>query len=252
MIKRLSILTLFALLGFHANAQEDREILLSGQVLSRENLQPVSNVNVIIKNLLEGTFTDENGYFAIEVLASDTILFSSIEYELKSLSLENVHSSRHVVQVILDLRVYRIPEVEVVGLGNYDLLKRKIIEGENRQKNKEREFVEDAPEYDTERPEQLAPTIASPFDYLYQLWGKRPNSLRELEGLEREDAYKAMLAYRFTPELVHELTGLVSPELERFMARCRFSEEFIYTASDYEFYLAILDYYQHWELEEDR
>jgi hypothetical protein len=240
------------LLSFLSVGQEIREILLSGRVLNREDAQPIPNVNVIIKNELRGTFTDEDGYFSMEVLSSDTILFSSIEYELKMITLDHVDSRKHFVQVLMDLRVYRIPEVEVEGLGNYDMLKRKIIEGENRRKSREREFVEDAPENNTERPEQVAPTIASPFDYLYQLWGKRPQELRELEDLERGDAYRTLLNMRFNQHIVHELTGLVSPDLERFMARCRFSEEFVYTASDYEFYLAILDYYQHWQLEEGR
>ncbi len=227
-------------------------IELSGQVLSRETFKPLSLVNVINLRDRTGTVSNKEGKFSLRVRRTDTIILSSVDHVKDTLTFGHVTSKKHFVQALLSPKVYVLREVEVGELGNYDKLKNKILEWERNKKRTARAFIEEIEPVRTEAPEKVAATWASPFDLLYETFGKRPKQLRKLAELERQDAYEAALEYRFTPRVVNALTGLEGDDLMRFMSKCRFSFEFVFTASDYEFYMAILDYYRAYERDQAR
>lgn len=243
----IGLLLLGLLITSQETSAQERQILLSGVVLDSETLDPLGNINVIVKRTRKGTTTANDGTFYIEVSNLDTIIIGSVNYAADTLTLNWITSRKHNTQVLLEPRIYALDEVEVEGIGNYDRLKQKIIEMDERMKRPEKPFVEEPPEYSTERPKTVPPTLASPFDYLYEMFGNKPRQLRELARLEEQDAYEEALKLRFRPEIVAQLTGLSGFELERFMGLCRFSANFVFNASDYEFYAAILDYYRQYE-----
>lgn len=246
----LTLCLMFATIGvLQAQTTQKRSIELSGQLFDRETMRPATFVNILIKGTKVGTISDMDGNFTLLIYNTDTLLLSSVQFELEVLSFAYVTSSKHFIQRFLNPRVYSLDEVEVEGIGNYERLKQEIIDREHRRKYPQREFVEKEPVYNTKRPDYVKPTIVNPFDYLYELWGKRPKELRELEKLETQEAYEQLLAFRFSPHVVGQLTGLTEPKLKQFMDRCRFSREFVFHASDYEFYMAILDYYRAFQAE---
>jgi len=232
-----------------AQVGQKRSIELSGQLFDRETMRPATFVNILIKGTKVGTISDMDGNFSLLIYNTDTLMLSSVQFELEVLTFAYVTSNKHFIQRFLNPRVYSLDEVEVEGIGNYERLKQEIIDREHRRKHPQREFVEKEPVYNTKRPDYVKPTIANPFDYLYELWGKRPKELRELEKLETQEAYEQLLAFRFNPEVVGQLTGLQDPQLKDFMSRCRFSRDFVFNASDYQFYMAILDYFQAYQAE---
>ncbi len=229
-----------------------KHVELSGQVLSRETFNTLPLINVINLRDRTGTVTNKEGKFKMRVRTTDTIIFSSVDHVRDTLTLAHVTSKQHFVQVLLTPKVYVLREVEVGELANYDKLKAKILEWERNRKRTSRDFIEEPEEMRTEAPKKVPATWMSPFDLLYESFGKRPRQLRKLAELERRDAYEAALAYRFTPWVVNALTGLEGEELIRFMQRCRFSYEFVFTATDYRFYMAILDYYRTYERDQAR
>ena len=227
-------------------------IELSGQVLSRETFKPLPLINVINLRDRTGTVTNKEGKFKLRVRTSDTVILSSVDHIRDTLTFDHLSSKQHFVQILLTPKVYVLREVEVGELGNYDKLKNQILEWERNKKRTARAFIEEPEPIRTEAPEKIPATWSSPFDMLYETFGKRPQQLRKLAELERRDAYEAAVQYRFTPYVVNSLTGLEGDELVKFMQRCRFSYEFIFTSSDYEFYMAILDYYKAYESDKAR
>lgn len=225
---------------------------VSGQILNRETFKPISLVNVINLRDRTGTVSNLEGKFKLRVRRSDTLILSSVDYVRDTLTFSHLTSKEHFVQVMLVSRTYILREVEVEGLGNYDQLKAKILEWERNKKSTKRAFVERPDQPNMEAPEKVAATWTSPFDLLYESFGKRPKQLKKLAELERRDAYEAAIQYRFTPQVVNALTRLEGAQLESFMRRCQFSYEFIFTATDYEFYMAILDYYNAYRRDVER
>ena len=92
-------------------------ITVSGTVTSAEDNETLPGVNVIVKGTSQGTVTDINGRYTIEVPSSESILvFSSIGFILQEIAVGN----QTTIDVSLKLDVTELGEVIVVGYGMQD------------------------------------------------------------------------------------------------------------------------------------
>ncbi len=90
-----------------------QKIAVSGTVIS-ENSLPLSNVSVKVKGQTDGTTTDGNGSFAIQVNKGAILLFSFVGYEEKQVRADNDGS---VLTVTLASTSATLDDVVVVGYG---------------------------------------------------------------------------------------------------------------------------------------
>lgn len=98
---------------------------ITGQVTSSENDEGLPGVNVIIKGTTQGTVTDVNGNFSIDVSSGDAILiFSYIGFVQEEIAVGN----RSVVNVGLTPDVTSLQEVVVVDYG-YGTVKKSDLTG---------------------------------------------------------------------------------------------------------------------------
>lgn len=89
-------------------------IPVSGKVTSQEDPGGLPGVNIIVKGTTQGTVTDMNGDFKIEVPNSDAVLvFSSIGFMNEEVTVGN----RSVINVNMVTDVQALSEVVVVGYG---------------------------------------------------------------------------------------------------------------------------------------
>ena len=108
---KASLSILFSLCFFALVAQEKRE-LLRGKLLYR-------NVNVIAANVVNNTaqtntITDGDGEFQILAKVGDELIFSSVEFRIKTLQItqEIINKNRLVVEV--NERINILDEIVVV------------------------------------------------------------------------------------------------------------------------------------------
>lgn len=88
---------------------------VSGRVTTSEDNQGVPGTNVVIKGTTQGTVTDGEGTYSLEITSSDVILvFTSIGYAPQ----EILVGGRTTVDVILSPDVTQLGEIVVVGYGN--------------------------------------------------------------------------------------------------------------------------------------
>lgn len=88
--------------------------VISGKVLSKSDNSPIPGVTVMVKGTSNGTTTDVDGKYQIEVKgASDVLVFSSVGY----LTLERAAGNSSVVDVDLVTDQKTLDEVVVVGYG---------------------------------------------------------------------------------------------------------------------------------------
>ncbi|NER12437.1 hypothetical protein GWK08_03215 [Leptobacterium flavescens] len=92
-------------------SQEDGRVLLRGQVLYRNNF--VQNENVVNINTEKATITNKDGEFAIFVKAGDELVFSAVNYKIKSVIIDDkiLKNNRLVVEV--NEKVTQLEEVVV-------------------------------------------------------------------------------------------------------------------------------------------
>ena len=88
---------------------------VAGNVTDASSGEPLPGVNVIIKGSTQGTVTDGQGTYSVEVPSAESILvFSFVGYESK----EVLVGGRSVIDVVLNSDVTSLEEVVVVGYGS--------------------------------------------------------------------------------------------------------------------------------------
>ena len=89
-------------------------ITVTGKVISSEDQEGLPGVNVIVKGTSQGTVTDVNGDYKIEVPSKESVLvFSSVGYQKEEVPVEN----RSVIDITLIPDITSMNEVVVIGYG---------------------------------------------------------------------------------------------------------------------------------------
>lgn len=86
---------------------------ISGTVTSADDGQPIPGANVIIKGTSNGTSTDFDGNYSIEVSSGDILVFSYIGYESTEVSI----NSQSVINITMNVDSEKLDEVVVIGYG---------------------------------------------------------------------------------------------------------------------------------------
>ena len=90
--------------------------VISGKVTSSGDGADLPGVNVVIKGTAQGTTTDAEGTYSLEVPSNATLVFSFIGYTTQ----EIVVSSQSVINVDLVADIQQLNEVVVVGYGTQE------------------------------------------------------------------------------------------------------------------------------------
>ena len=97
---------------------------ISGNVLN-QNQSPIEYVSVINKSSNTRTYTLDNGNFTIKASVGDTLFFSCISYQDKSVVVKSTDFSFFSLE--LEEKSYQIEEVCVYNLGTYQQFKNKVL-----------------------------------------------------------------------------------------------------------------------------
>ena len=219
-LKNNLILALCILFCASAEAQT-----LSGWVIDQKTLEVIPQVHVVNKRTYNGTVTDNDGFFEINLQAGDTMVFSNIAYKYYYFIYTDAKQPLTDVLVELEEQNYMLNEVSVFS---YELT---TNDPKEMKLNKPR-----IPSNDKIRDEQIINASPSnPAEFLYNLFGSKPKELRKLAELKAEDAYREKLKESNNRESVVDLTGLSRGELEAFMFYCKYAPVRMNTMNDYEF-----------------
>jgi len=120
MLKKIFFYGLLIALGTNnLMAQGHKLIELSGIVTDQEQ-QPLSFVNIIIKNKDRGTISDIRGMFSFPAETGDTVLFSSVGFKRVTLiipdTLDRVH---YPVEIMMPTDTIMISEVKIFPWKTY-------------------------------------------------------------------------------------------------------------------------------------
>jgi hypothetical protein len=120
MIKRLFIVGFLIVLATNSlQAQEHKLIELSG-IVTDQNQQPLSFVNIIIKNKERGTISDIRGMFSFPAQTGDTILFSSVGFKKVTLIIPDTLNRVHYpVEIMMPVDTIMIGEVKIFPWKTY-------------------------------------------------------------------------------------------------------------------------------------
>lgn len=129
------ILLLFGIMA----AQAQERPILKGKVISADS-SSVEKLNIVNLNAETGTISDQNGYYEIGVRANDSILFSSVQFENRTLVIsEDMISEGKLPEMILSDAINELAEVQISNiklsgyLGN-DINRISVVDVEKKNK----------------------------------------------------------------------------------------------------------------------
>lgn len=244
---------LVAFLGTVCFAQENQESdEVSGTVLNAADDSPMENVHVVNLNQVKGATTGENGEFQIKAAVNDTLYFSYIGFKgiqvrvtndwlkfggvkvkmtelgiaLEEVVLRPIQLTGYLEIDAKNIPIYENTRYSISGLGT-------AYEGGNRKPG---------------AVSQVLGAIFNPADFLYNIFGKRPQQMQKLRKMKEDDEIRTLLQTKYDRQTLMALLQVTRVDIDEILLNCNFSEDFIRTANDLQILDAISGCYEEYRL----
>lgn len=250
-MKNLFLLVSFCfatLLGF---AQEETSV--KGIVISTTTDLPLEGVNIVNLNKVVGTATDDKGAFEIRANANDTLHFSYLGYKSIKVRVTNDwikfgQTQIEMTELALALEEVVVKQLKLTGYLEVDVrqvpLKSNYRYSISGLSNKGYEAGNRSPN----AVSKVLGAIFNPADFLYNIFGKKPNELRKLKQMKQDDQIRNQLASRFDREMLMVLLEVDRYDLDEIINQCNYSRDFIETANDLQVLDAISECYEEYKV----
>lgn len=231
---------LFILIGFLVSGQETQETV-TGKVLNAATDLPIENVHIVNLNQVHGSVTDNEGAFSIQAAVNDTLYFSYLGFKSIQVRVTNDWLKYGEVKVKMTELGIALEEVVVrpVQLTGYlEIDSRNIPIYENYRYsisglNTGYEGGDQSPG----AVSKVLGAVFNPADALYNLFGKKPRSMRKLREMKKDDQIRNLLQNKFDRQTLMALLQVNRLDIDEILRRCNYSKDFIESAND----LQILD-----------
>lgn len=193
---------------------------IQGIVFDRHTKQRIAQVYVYNTANDEGGFNNLRGEFKIQASPGDILIAATQGYYPDTL----IVGDKDVVLFNMERSSIWIDEVSVIARRSPE---------EQLLQNK-REFSTAYSKGNTGSIFSVGPTGSGlSIDALYTLISREGKNARKLQEIIERDYRESVIDYRFTPELVGQITGLSGEKLAGFMRAYRPSYYFVLSANDY-------------------
>jgi hypothetical protein len=199
-----------------------------GVVLEEKYKLRMAGVAVVNVRTAEGIRTNRAGAFSLEAKRGDTLVFSQPLFSFYKWvvpakvfdTLVVVMKPQNLLLNEVPVKGYRITMNQPVPI---DVLPPARPSGA-----------------DIRTPQAVAPTLANPIDFFYEMFGNRPRQLRQLRALLEAEAYREQLNKSRNRNALFALTGLEGEKVEQFLLYCRLNQSQIDASTDYQLLESLL------------
>ncbi|WP_298239153.1 carboxypeptidase-like regulatory domain-containing protein [uncultured Algibacter sp.] len=250
MKKHLLIFILTLVASSFCFAQNNDKV--SAIVINSADETPLESVNIVNLNQVIGTTTNIKGEFEIQAKANDTLHFSylgfkSIKVRVTNDWLKFGNATIELTELALALEEVVVNQLKLTGYLEVDIKQVPIINDNYRYS------ISGLPStgYEAGKKSGLTKVIGSifnPADFLYRMFGKKPNELRKLKKMKQDDEIRNLLASRFDREMLTVLLQVDRVDLDEIVSQCNYSKGFIQTANDLQILDAISECYEEYKL----
>ena len=224
-----------------------------GVVKNLADDKPIPTVHVLNLNKVLMSITDANGVFAIDAEVNDTLFLSYLGFKTIKVTVTNDLIKFTKTEFKLTALALALEEVVV---RPYQLTGFLEIDAKNVPINRNQRYsIPGLPtggyEAGSRGPSAFSRVVGSifnPFDFLHNLFGKKPNELRKLKKIRENNALRDMLAIKYDRETLEEFLQLNIIDIDEILRNCNFSENFIRTANDLQILEAISGCYEEYKV----
>jgi hypothetical protein len=247
------ILFLFLVASLNSVAQKTEvPIKISGTIIADNTGTPLVGVNVININQVTGTTTDSNGNFELPVTQNDTLHITLLGYESLRVRVTNDWIKNRKTTIQLTQKAIELNEVVVnkYYLTGYLEIDSKLIPIKEDYRYSISGLGQgyEAGQYAPDAFGKVLGSIFNPADMLYNFFGKRPQQLKKLRELRKDDTVRKLLETKYDRETITLLLGVSQSEISEILNRCSYSEAFIKSANDLQIMDAISGCYEQYKV----
>ena len=248
MRKELLLLT-FLIVSTFCYAQDVTKV--TGYVVNSENDSPLESVNIVNLNQVRGTSTNVNGQFEISAAVNDTIHFSYLGF--KSIKVRDTNdwikfgnSKIELTELAFALEEVVVNQLRLTGYLEVDIKQVAINTGY-------RYSISglSSTGYESRTPSALTKVLGNifnPADFLYNMFGRKPNEMHKLKKMKKDDEIRSILSKRFDREMLTVLLQIDRVDLDLIISECNYSKEFVQTANDLQILDAISECYEEYKV----
>ncbi|MGB1185817.1 MAG: carboxypeptidase-like regulatory domain-containing protein [Flavobacteriaceae bacterium] len=224
-----------------------------GVVKNAADDKPISTVHVLNLNKVLMSITDANGVFAIDAEVNDTLFLSYLGFKTIKVTVTNDLIKFPKTEFKLTALALALEEVVV---RPYQLTGYLEIDAKNVPINRNQRYsIPGLPtggyEVGSRGPSAFSRVVGSifnPFDFLHNLFGKKPNELRKLKKMRENNTLRDLLSVKYDRETLEEFLQLNISDIDEILRNCNFSESFIRTANDLQILEAISGCYEEYKI----
>lgn len=250
-MNKLRLLLIFLTFSGMLYSQEGNH-LIKGTVLNDANDVPIENVHIVNMNQVVGSISKEDGSFSIPARVNDTLYFSYLGFKSIRVRVTNDWFRFGDIKIKMTELGIALEEVVLrpVQLTGYLEIDARII-----------------PIYDNYRysisglntgyeggqsqpgaVSKVLSAVFNPADFLYNVFGKRPQQMRKLRQMKTDDNIRNLLQSKFDRETLMVVLQLEKVDIDEILNNCNYSEAFIRTANDLQILDAISECYEEYRV----
>mgnify|MGYP001475883257 FL=1 len=250
-MKKLCLFLVFLAFSGILYSQEGNNFI-KGQVLNDANDVPIENVHIVNMNQVVGAISKEDGSFSIPARVNDTLYFSYLGFKSIRVRVTNDWFRFGDIKIKMTELGIALEEVVLrpVQLTGYLEIDARII-----------------PIYDNYRysisglntgyeggqsqpgaVSKVLGAIFNPADFLYNVFGKRPQQMRKLRQMKTDVNIRNLLQSKFDRETLMVVLQLEKVDIDEILNNCNYSETFIRTANDLQILDAISECYEEYRV----
>ncbi len=248
----LLILCFVSVISFGQDADSKTEpTRVQATIISSTTKAPLAEVNIVNLNQVIGTTTDDEGVFDIKAQVNDTLHLSYLGYKSIKVRVTNDWIKFGNTEIEMTDEALALEEVVVNQLKLTGYLEIDIQQIPIRTNNRYR--ISGIPNQGYEGGQtnvvnKVLGAIFNPADFLYKMFGKKPNQMRKLKEMKKNDEIRDQLSKRFDREMLTVLLQVDKYDLDEIVNQCNYSVDFIRTANDLQVLDAISECYEEYKV----
>ncbi|MBR9915547.1 MAG: carboxypeptidase-like regulatory domain-containing protein [Algicola sp.] len=248
----LFLFTLIFSASFSYAQETEEPTSVKGTVIDLGSDQPMDRVNIVNLNQVIGTSTDDEGNFEIQAKVNDTLHLSYIGYKSIKVRVTNDwlkfgETKIGMTELALALEEVVVNQLKLTGYLDIDV-KQVPIQSNYRYSISGLNTGYEAGNRSPNAVSKVLGAIFNPADFLHKVFGKKPNELRKLKKMKKDDEIRNLLASRFDREMLMVLLQVDRYDLDEIVNQCNYSKDFIQSANDLQILDAISECYEEYKV----
>lgn len=250
LMNRLFLLAIL-FLSFNLSAQNEKTV--KGRIVEAGTINPLENVNIVNLNKVIGTATNQNGEFEIRVSVNDTLHLSYLGFKSIKVRVTNdwvnfgTSATIEMTELALALEEVVVSQMKLTGYLELDIQQVPIQQNFRYSISGLNTGYESQPR-SAGAISRVLGAIFNPADFLYKMFGKKPNEMHKLRKMKQDDEIRNILASRFDREMLTTLLQVDRVDLDLLITECNYSKDFIRTANDLQILDALSECYEEYKV----